>query len=360
MGIEINKLVIAAAPAKEAQGQAEHKDEHKEEGFNPVAELYDRDSVFKTLDFETGGKTYHGTALVDSWNSNTPDVLHLSQHVFQIFWAALIVLFVGLYVTLLRNARIPRGLRNFIEPIALFIRNEVARPNIRNYQAHHDHGEEHKHEDHAHGHEGEQKHEGAAHAHVDHGHGHADAATVNEHALADKFAPFLLVTFLFIATMNLMGLIPGSTTPTSAWSSTVGFALITLTTYVAGAIVLQGPKAWIVNLVPYQFSTKPLDLAIWSMLLAIELIGLLTKPFALTVRLFANMTAGHCVILSLLFINHLVHTLAGGYWALASGVPTVLMSAAIYGLEIFVSILQAYIFTYLSAIFIGGYLAPEH
>ncbi|NUO17401.1 MAG: F0F1 ATP synthase subunit A [Planctomycetaceae bacterium] len=354
MGIELKKLVIAAAPAKDAKdGQTEHKDE----GFNPVAELYDRDSVFKTLDFETGGKVYHGTAFVDSWNGATPSFLHLSQHVFQIFWATLIVLIIGLYVTLLRNSRIPRGLRNFIEPIALFIRNEVARPNIRNYHPHHDHGEEHKHDDHGHGPE---------HKHDDHGHGHEHKhddhghEKENEHATADKFAPFLLATFLFIATINLLGLIPGSTTPTSAWSSTVGFAAITLTTYLVGAILLQGPKAWVMNLVPYQFSTKPLDLAIWILLLGIELVGLVTKPFALTVRLFANMTAGHCVILSLLFINQLVATLAGGYWPLASGVPTVLMSVAIYGLEIFVSILQAYIFTYLSAIFIGGYLAPEH
>ncbi len=354
MGIELKKLVIAAAPAKDAKdGQTEHKDE----GFNPVAELYDRDSVFKTLDFETGGKVYHGTAFVDSWNGATHSFLHLSQHVFQIFWATLIVLIIGLYVTLLRNSRIPRGLRNFIEPIALFIRNEVARPNIRNYHPHHDHGEEHKHDDHGHGPE---------HKHDDHGHGHEHKhddhghEKENEHATADKFAPFLLATFLFIATINLLGLIPGSTTPTSAWSSTVGFAAITLTTYLVGAILLQGPKAWVMNLVPYQFSTKPLDLAIWILLLGIELVGLATKPFALTVRLFANMTAGHCVILSLLFINQLVATLAGGYWPLASGVPTVLMSVAIYGLEIFVSILQAYIFTYLSAIFIGGYLAPEH
>lgn len=359
MGIELKKLVIAAAPAKDAKEGKDGQAEHKEEGFNPVAELYDRDSVFKTLDFETGGKIYHGTAFVDSWNGATPPFLHLSQHVFQIFWATLIVLIIGLYVTLLRNSRVPRGLRNFIEPIALFMRNEVARPNIRNYHPHHDHGDGHQHGDQGHGHE--HKHDAHAQEHKHDDHGHAkEGAKEDEHATADKFAPYLLATFLFIATINLLGLIPGATTPTSAWSSTVGFAAITLTTYVVGAIVLQGPKAWLMNLVPYQFSTKPLDLAIWFLLFGIELVGLVTKPFALTVRLFANMTAGHCVILSLLFINQLVATLAGGYWPLASGVPTVLMSVAIYALEIFVSILQAYIFTYLSAIFIGGYLAPEH
>ena len=76
-------------------------------------------------------------------------------------------------------------------------------------------------------------------------------------------------------------------------------------------------------------------------------------------RLFANMTAGHCIILSLLFINTLIPDSAA-VWRIGTGVPTVLMSVAIYGLEIFVSILQAYIFTYLSAIFIGSYLVPEH
>ncbi len=57
---------------------------------------------------------------------------------------------------------------------------------------------------------------------------------------------------------------------------------------------------------PYHFSTKPLDMGIWFLLLFIEFIGLFAKPFALTVRLFANMTAGHCIILSLLFINTLI------------------------------------------------------
>jgi ATP synthase subunit 6 len=352
-------LKIVVRPAIAAGGGEGAK---KDDAFNPVAELYDRDSVFKVVDFETGGKTYIGTAFVDGWNEKTPDFLHLSQHVFQLFFASVVVLLIGGYATM-RNSRVPGKLswRNFFEPIALFIRNEVARPNIKNiHHGHHDdHGhehraDEHKHDEHGHEHKpGEHAHEHKADAH---GHKHEE----NEHALADKFAPFLLTTFCFIAAINLLGLIPGSTTPTSAWTSTLGFALITLTTYFVGAILVQGPKGFIMNLVPYQFSTKPLDLAIWCLLLGIELFGLLTKPFALTVRLFANMTAGHCIILSLLFINTLVHSGAGGYWPLATAVPTALMSAAIYGLEIFVAILQAYIFTYLSAMFIGSYLSPEH
>lgn len=102
-----------------------------------------------------------------------------------------------------------------------------------------------------------------------------------------------------------------------------------------------------------------MDMVVWLLLFVIELIGLVMKPVALMIRLFANMTAGHCLILSLLFLNLLVPD-AQAIWRLGTGIPTVLMSVAIYGLEIFVAILQAYIFTYLSAIFIGQYLVPEH
>jgi len=107
------------------------------------------------------------------------------------------------------------------------------------------------------------------------------------------------------------------------------------------------------------FSLKPMDFAVWCLLLVIEVVGLFMKPIALGIRLFANMTAGHCLVLSMLFLNLLIPS---GYesWRIATGIPTVLMTVAIYGLEIFVGILQAYIFTYLSAIFIGQYLVPEH
>jgi F-type H+-transporting ATPase subunit a len=102
-----------------------------------------------------------------------------------------------------------------------------------------------------------------------------------------------------------------------------------------------------------------MDMAVWMLLFVIEIIGLIMKPVALAIRLFANMNAGHCLVLSLLFLNLLIPS---GYevWRIGTGIPTVLMTVAIYALEIFVAILQAYIFTYLSAIFIGQYLVPEH
>ena len=343
-----------------------------EGNFNPVEHLYDRAAAWVSL------WGVHGAEFINSWNSSMPGFMHLSQHSLMMMAATLIVLLLITYVTYLRNGRVPRGLRNFVEPIALFVRNEIARPNIKTPHAHgHDHGHdekglpEHKHEHAAEG----ASHDmapAATHAHEepgkhdDHGHKHEEE---NPYKLADMFSPFLACTFFFIAAVNLIGLIPGSTTATGAATVTMGLAFLTLMTYVIGSFYLQikqngligGIKSWFLNLVPYHFSTKPLDLGIWFLLLGIEFIGMLAKPFALTVRLFANMTAGHCIILSLLFINQIVAVGAPGtYLPIATGVPTVLMSVAIYGLEIFVAILQAYIFTYLSAIFIGSYLVPEH
>jgi ATP synthase subunit 6 len=338
--------------------------------FNPVEHLYDRASAWVSL------WGVHGAEFVNKWNETMPKFMALSQHSIMMMVAAAICILSVSYVTYARNSRIPRGLRNFIEPLVLFVRNEIARPNIKNPHSAHGHG--HDTHDHEHGAKDiaaettagtKAELHGDGHGHHDandHGHAHpstgsGQAAKENPHSMADKFAPILCCSFFFIATVNLIGLIPGSTTATSAITVTLGLAVLTFLTYLVGAVVLQGPKAFIVNLVPYHFSTKPLDMGIWFLLLGIEFIGMLAKPFALTVRLFANMTAGHCIILSLLFINQLVHTGAPGtYWPIATGVPTVLMSAAIYGLEIFVAILQAYIFTYLSAIFIGSYLVPEH
>ncbi|MCC6572551.1 MAG: F0F1 ATP synthase subunit A [Planctomycetes bacterium] len=357
-----------------------------EGNFNPVEHLYDRAAAWVSL------WGVHGEEFINGWNSSMPGFMHLSQHSIMMMAATALVLLMVTYVTYLRNGRVPRGLRNFVEPIALFVRNEIARPNIKSPHAHGhgDHGHEPKDEkglpEHQHEHAAQDaSHDpapAATHAHEEpgktereasasgtgHEHDHAHEAE-NPYRLADMFSPFLACTFFFIAAINLIGLIPGSTTATGAATVTMGFAALTLFTYVIGSFYLQikqnglvgGVKSWFLNLVPYHFSTKPLDLGIWFLLLGIEFIGMLAKPFALTVRLFANMTAGHCIILSLLFINQIVATGAPGtYWPIATGVPTVLMSVAIYGLEIFVAILQAYIFTYLSAIFIGSYLVPEH
>lgn len=314
------------------------------DNFNPVEHLYDRASTWVSL------WNVHGNEFITAWNDAVPGVMHLSQHVIMMWAAAFICIAAFSYVTYARNSRVPKGLRNFLEPIVTFVRDEVVRPSINNphlkQHGHGDHGHEHK--------EGE--HHGEHHDHLP------------QYWLADKFVPFLCCLFFFLATVNLLGLIPGSTTASSQITFTAGMALLVLLTYLVGSVFMSikvegsagaGLKAWFFNLVPVHFSTKPMDLAVWCLLLVIEIVGLFMKPVALAIRLFANMTAGHCLVLSLLFLNLLIPS-GHEVWRIGTGIPTVLMTVAIYGLEIFVAILQAYIFTYLSAIFIGQYLVPEH
>ena len=310
------------------------------DNFNPVEHLYDRFSTWVSL------WGVHGNEFVSSWNDAMPGFMHLSQHVFMMWAAAAICIFGFAYVTFARNSRVPKGLRNFLEPIVTFVRDDVVRPSIQNPHFHH-------HGDGAHTNDSEEAH------------GHDE---LPKYWLADKFVPFLCCLFFFLATVNLLGLIPGSTTSSSQITFTAGMALLVMLTYLIGSVYMSikveggagpGLKAWFFNLVPVPFSLKPMDFAVWFLLLIIESVGLLMKPVALAIRLFANMTAGHCLVLSLLFLNLLV---PDGYevWRVGTGIPTVIMTVAIYGLEIFVAILQAYIFTYLSAIFIGQYLVPEH
>lgn len=315
------------------------------EDFNPVEHLYDRTSAWVSL------WGVHGAEFMESWNEMMPGFMHLSQHVIMMWAAAAICILCFSYVTFARNSRVPKGLRNFLEPIVTFIRDDVVRPSIKNP---HFHGDKH-----------------IGHKEVDGKAEHADPThedELEEYWLADKFMPYLCCLFFFIALVNLLGLIPGSTTPSSQITFTASMALLVLITYFVGSILMSvkveggvgpGLKAWFFNLVPVHFSTKPMDLAVWLLLLVIEVVGLIMKPVALAIRLFANMTAGHCLVLSLLFLNLLIPP---GYeiWRIGTGIPTVLMTVAVYGLEIFVAILQAYIFTYLSAIFIGQYLVPEH
>jgi F-type H+-transporting ATPase subunit a len=132
-------------------------------------------------------------------------------------------------------------------------------------------------------------------------------------------------------------------------------ACIVLGIYMIGGILLQKPPllGFIKNLVP------ACPIFLWPLIFVVELIGLVTKPFALTVRLFANMTAGHCILLSLAVLAGGAVKALGGVGMVAGGVAAV-AATGIYGLEVFVALLQAYIFTYLSAIFIGSYLVPEH
>jgi len=196
----------------------------------------------------------------------------------------------------------PKGFAAGIEAMVLYIRNEVILPNV--------------------GHHG------------------------------NAFVPYLLTAFFFILTANLLGLIPYGSTSTGNISVTATLALITFV-----VVEIAGMRA----LGRHYFSTifywnkelsLPIRVLMFIIMSPVEIIGKFTKPFALAIRLFANMTAGHIVLLAFL---GLIFT----FKSIVSAAPFA-MAVGISLLEIFVAFLQAFIFTLLSAVFIGQIREAHH
>jgi F-type H+-transporting ATPase subunit a len=234
-----------------------------------------------------------GDALVFHLGGITLDMTP-TKHVVAMWLSAALVTLLVLLAVRKRNV-VPRGLYNFIEMLVQFVRNEIAVRNI----------------------------------------GEKDA---------DRFTPYLLSAFFFILFMNLFGLLPWSATATANLSVTVALALFTFVVTQYAAIRSMGLGGFLGHLT----GGVPKSLApLWVIMIPVEFLGLFTKPFALTVRLFANMVAGHFVILALL---GLIYAL-GSQWVAVASVP---MALAIFLLELFVAFVQAYIFTMLSSLFIGA------
>ena len=161
----------------------------------------------------------------------------------------------------------------------------------------------------------------------------------------EAFVPFGLTLFFFILTANLLGLIPYGATATGNIAVTATLALITFVVVEITGIRTQG--AGYLGTLFYWNKELPLYVRIpmFIIMSPVEMIGKLAKPFALAIRLFANMTAGHIVVLALI-------GLIFAFRSIASGAPF-LMAIGIMMLELFVALLQAYIFTLLSSVFIG-------
>jgi F-type H+-transporting ATPase subunit a len=233
-------------------------------------------------------------------NAVKPLDLSITKNVFAIFCVAIILLLVfravGKQYKKDEAAGAPKGLAGFMEPLVVFVR-DFSKENI-----------------------GEAKYM--------------------------KFMPYLLTVFFFILFGNLFGLIPflGSINMTGSISITLTLALFTL---IIQMIHSKGPY-WKHILMP-----PGVPVLLWPILVPIELIGVLVKPAALMIRLFANITAGHIIILSLIGIIFINQNMA---WAGLS-VP---MALFISVLELLVAFLQAYIFTMLSAMFIGAAVDDGH
>jgi len=212
--------------------------------------------------------------------------------------ALLIVVVVILAAPTVHSDRPPHGVANLIEMVTVFIRDEVSIPALgRHY--------------------------------------------------GRRLLPYLLSVFFFVLFCNLLGLVPYAATPTGNISVTASLATLSFLMIQGVAIKEAGFTGWLRHL------TGGVHWLLWPIMVPVEFLGMFTKPFALTIRLFANMTAGHIVILALLGLIFIFRNPA----VAALSVP---FSLFIMLLEILVAFIQAYVFTMLTAVFTGLGVHSHH
>jgi F-type H+-transporting ATPase subunit a len=226
---------------------------------------------------------------------------------FMIMELVVAVIIAALFIRLatkLRSGGVPRGrLLHMLEGILLYLRDNVAIPAI----GHHD---------------------------------------------ADRFVPLLWTLFFFILGCNLFGLVPWTGSPTAAFGVTLALAGVTFMTVLLGGMAKFGPVGFWLNQVPHMdlpWYMFPLKIGIWF----IEVIGLLIRHGVLAVRLLANMVAGHLVLLAIMGMAFSLEGAKSDSWWLMATI-SVLGTSLLSCLELFVALLQAYVFTFLSALFIGA------
>ncbi len=179
--------------------------------------------------------------------------------------------------------------------------------------------------------------------------------TIGSHD-ADKFAPFLMTVFFFVLICNLLGLVPWAGSPTGALATTGALALITLITVIfAGSMKLGVVGFWKAQ-VPHMELPFVIGIVLKPMIFLIEVLGLLIKHFVLAMRLLANMLAGHVV---LAVIVAFILTSAGSIAWFGVMPASIFGALALNLLELFVAFLQAYIFAFLSGLFIGMAVHPH-
>lgn len=166
-----------------------------------------------------------------------------------------------------------------------------------------------------------------------------------------RYVPLFLSFFFFILFMNLLGLLPlGSYggTATANLAVTGGLATVAFLMIQFAGIREHGFMTHWKNLVPHG-----LPFFVLPIIVPVEILGMFVKPAALTIRLFANLTAGHLIVLGLFGLAYF-------FGSAVIATPVVAMTVAIYALELFVCFVQAYIFTYLSIVFLGAAVHPDH
>jgi F-type H+-transporting ATPase subunit a len=174
----------------------------------------------------------------------------------------------------------------------------------------------------------------------------------------EGYAPYLITVFFFVLVMNLLGLLPWGATATSNISVTAALALMAFIVIEVTGMKTLGPQGYMKTIfylppgLPGGVGGAVLKVLLLVVMTPIELIGKLAKPFALAVRLFANMTSGHVLVLALLGLTFL-------FQSYLVGVGASLLATGVMVLEVFVAFLQAFVFTLLAAVFIG-LMRAEH
>jgi F-type H+-transporting ATPase subunit a len=230
--------------------------------------------------------------------------LSITKHVVMM-WLVSLLLILMFSLSFRKRKVVPTGFANMLEMVVIFIKEEIVEPNL---------GEE-----------------------------------------AKRYLPYLLTTFFFILANNLIGLVPFSATATGNISVTCGLAVLAFFMIQYGGIRHYGFFRHWRNYIP---SGMPVWLL--PIMIPVELMGMFIKPVALCIRLFANMTAGHVVILSLLCLIFVFNTIFGGAVAFSVAPLSVGFALFINLLEILVALIQAYIFTLLTSIFMGLTIHAEH
>jgi len=179
-----------------------------------------------------------------------------------------------------------------------------------------------------------------------------DIAIANIGDNGAKFAPFIMALFFFILYSNLLGLLPWGASPTGNLAVTASLAILVFLTIEIGGMIQLGAKGYLGTIFPHVPGMHGPGAVVFSVFMApIEIVSKLVKPFALAVRLFGNMTAGHFVILSLFGIIFIFGDIQGWKWAI--GGLTAMLVVGVMLLELIVAFLQAYVFALLSSVFIG-------
>ncbi|MEX0893142.1 MAG: F0F1 ATP synthase subunit A [Gemmatimonadota bacterium] len=263
-----------------------------------LADAHEWESPFGVVHLPTWEPVQIGPLSVD---------FSITKHVlFMLFAAVLVIIFMLAAARQARKrhaegaVRGPRGAANALEAMVLYIRDEIALKNI--------------------------------------GHG------------GERFVSYIVAVFFFILFCNLLGLLPWGASPTGNVNVTAALAMVTFVTVEVAGMSALGFRGYMKTIFyapeGMHWGMKIPMLAIMT---PVEFLGKLTKPFALAIRLYANMTAGHAVVLALTGLLVLA-SMANAFWVTPA---PLLMAVAIMILEIFVAFLQAYIFAMLSAVFIG-------